>query len=213
MKKKGSLRRILPEIRQGIFEAAIKDRQMPRSDLADQLSEQYGDKSPRLDSMKKLISHARNHKRSELDKPWTILSLKDYPVLPEAIPVLLQIQNSESITNIFTIEDMATKKKTTANWVLSIREARWASQLYPTIRVYTEGKSQSDAASMLYKWAGAYAHREIMSEIMGGKDIDTSYLDRRLFTSHGEGKPFETEDDKRVWEIITDPKTWDVGTQ
>lgn len=142
-----------------------------------------------------------------LDIPWTILSLKDFSISPDAIPILLEIKNSNSITRMVTIKDIETLKEGHFKYVFSNRQAIWVSRLYPIINSFNSGKTISEIAGKVYEWARAYAEQERLSEVMK-EAVDSSYLDKKLFETHAEGYPYRSADDELTAQIIADPNTW-----
>lgn len=142
-KKLGSLRRISIEMRSHIFEAALKKekRAKSRSVLADELEAEFGDKSPSLNTLEKLISEARNHPVSPLDEQWSVGSLAQYDIPPEALPAVMYIYE---------------KRQRELEIDFTIREALWIARLHKTI----------DDLDVLERFANAYAVKDQMDWIL-----------------------------------------------
>jgi hypothetical protein len=134
MNNKRGRKPIKPSIQRLIFSKALKDKGMPRLALAVELKnliEEMGEISPAEETMIRLISKARNHPASPLDKPWSISCLPQYPIPPEALPSVLQVW-------VYMREE---------NMVFTIREALWAARIYTitkdirTLSIYSFGIS------------------------------------------------------------------------
>ncbi len=146
-------------------------------------------------------------KDNPLDKPWTILSLKNFPISPDAIPILLEIQNSNSIRKVVRTNDVKTRKESFVEYVFTNRQAIWVSRLFHTIRTFYSTKTISEIAGKVYEWARAYSEQERLSEVMK-TEVDSAYLDRKLFETHAEGYPYRSADYELSAKIITNPNTW-----
>lgn len=90
-----------------------KQRNILAAEIRDEIDKQKneGERTPQPSTIEKLITEYRK-KGSHEDKPWTIFTLKDYPISPEALPKVLK-QYKE-------VKDFCG---------LSIREARWIARL------------------------------------------------------------------------------------
>lgn len=93
-----------------------------RTELAEELKpmiEAKGWPSPTIETMEKIISKIRNRRDSQ-DAPWSVTTLAEYEIPPEALPTVLEVWQK-------TLE---------WNWIkpLSIREAKWVSRLRYAIK-------------------------------------------------------------------------------
>lgn len=144
MNTKRGRKAIKPSIKNLIFAKALKDKGMPRLALAIELRnliEEMGEIPPTEETIMRLISKARNHPASPLDEPWSIGTLAEYDITPEAFPKIVEIQNL----------------RRNVEKPLTIREAKWVGRLYTLSSNLTE----LDALSTYYSM------REISSEISG----------------------------------------------
>ncbi len=141
-----------------IMQEAIVQSHKPRMLLADEILEQMRqsrdikDRLPEKESIAKLISKVRNHLESPLDEPWSLSSLVDYEIPPEALPAV-----------------MSAYKKRLKDNQLTIREALWIGRLYSVI----------EPKDLVYDWASIYAVEEMINEL-SGKSFDSSKLDREM---------------------------------
>lgn len=165
MKTKGSLRRIAPDIRRKIVEAA-KDSDEDREKLAHNLRKIIGIGAPSLETTKRIISQVRNSE-NPIDKPWHLATLDDNRSIPtSAIPVLLKIKKAHK---------------------LSIREAKWAARLYPWFNSM-ENMTPDEKLEFTYYNAYNYALSEAISEL-AGVPFDSSKLDRELLGEISKAMP------------------------
>ena len=107
------------EWKKHIMHQALTEVNTPRMLLADEILEQMrqsggarGDKLPDRESIAKLISRARNHDDPQ-DKPWSMATIDQYPIPPEALPAVLRVWKSRLEKDTGFI----------------IREAKWVSRL------------------------------------------------------------------------------------
>jgi len=68
---------------------------------------------------------ARSEEQKSLDEPWSFSSLAEYPIPPEAIPLVVSIYEKCEIEGNFS-----------PNWNLTIREALWIGRLHKIIELY-----------------------------------------------------------------------------
>ena len=107
---------IKPHIRQLIYSKALETK-TPRFALAVELTnliEKMDEIPPAEETIMRLISEARNHPNSPLDKPWSVVTLGEYEIPPEALPPVLK---------------MAIHFRQKEKRPMTIREARWAARL------------------------------------------------------------------------------------
>lgn len=175
MKTKGSLRRIAPETRAKIYEAAIEYRKTPRSKLAEELAVKLGKESPSLDTLEKEISKARNHSPSELDRPWSIGACIKYNIPSEIVPVLIQLQEWVYSNDALPFG------------TLSIRKAKWYALLYPVLYPMnkTSGENPFDKFLRIVIAVEQYNLKDQIAELIGKEYEDTSDLDDTYFIKDG----------------------------
>jgi len=136
--------RIKPTVRQVIVGEAVKDRKKPRRQLMVELQniiESMGEIVPAEETLEKLISFARNHPVSPLDEPWSLGSLAEHDIPPEALPVVMCIYE---------------KRLRELEQHFTIREALWIARLHKTI----------DDPIFLERFASAYAIRDQIDWIL-----------------------------------------------
>ena len=110
-------------IRKLITERAIKNRRMPREFLAQELIKEIkaqGEIAPTEETLKSYISKARSQQLAYIDATeWSIGACAEYydRISPESIPILLKIKQFIGLQKF------------------TIRQAIWASRLYPLIRL------------------------------------------------------------------------------
>lgn len=114
-------KRISPEVLSLIKEQALMSSKQ-RTKLAEELEpmiEAKGWPSPTIETMEKIISKIRNQRDSQ-DAPWSVTTLTEYEIPPEALPTVLEVW----------------QKTQEWNWIkpLSIREAKWVARLSCTIK-------------------------------------------------------------------------------
>jgi len=159
---------IKPNVESLILTMAWENPNEPRALTAIKIAEaidKMGEISPAEDTLKKMISAARNNKNPE-DEPWCLGTLK-YNTLP--------IESLSAVLNVY-------KLCLAGEIPLTIREAKWVARLHTII---------SDTTT-LWSWAWVYARRERACEAMKKpkgvlrKPIDTSALDAALVMNEWE---------------------------
>lgn len=108
------------------------------------------------------------------DKPWSMASLDDYPIPPEAMPVVMSFY----------------KKHLAKGSVLTIREALWAARLFKIV----------DPLDLVFDWAFLYAIDEIITEEtgkpFGGRERDLELINNPQYAR-------ETMREINIWNIAT----------
>jgi hypothetical protein len=137
---------------------------MPREELAEKIQTKIfkGRTPPSFDYLLKLISEYRNLPDSPEDAPWSTATLKDHPIPPEAIPVVLEIW----------------KNRQDKKLPFTIRDAKWTSQLSAT-EVPPQLQKTWSKISWLDYVVSLYAMTERISEITKTA-FDPGGLDRVL---------------------------------
>lgn len=147
-----------------------------------------------------------------LDTPWSIGALAQYPIPPEALPVVLRAFYAERSTDSKTDEYFRIRYELGHESYLTIRQALWIARLsplfkYPTIvlsvdpsgafdtyAAYEAASDERDAqyaefnlvTAQLVHWARMYAFQQRRNEIMGKPlPFDTSNLDMNLLWRAG----------------------------
>lgn len=80
-------------------------------------------------------------KNDSLDRPWNIASLNDFPVNPDALPLLFEIESKKGDKFI-------------------IREAKWINYLYPIIKALRPDDIQQRLIRIMYFWGNWYSNSE-----------------------------------------------------
>tara|TARA_Y100000310_G_scaffold60328_1_gene55690 strand:+ start:253 stop:789 length:537 start_codon:yes stop_codon:yes gene_type:complete len=120
MAKKGKRALITADNEGSIALGSWVEPSKPRTAVAKELQEQvdWMRGPPEVEVLKRRISWYRNHEADNpIDRPWSVGMLTQYPIQPQALPIVLEIQTKME-------ED---KRR------LSIRQAKWVAQLYQTI--------------------------------------------------------------------------------
>lgn len=166
VKKKQRVKVIDPKLRTYITELALKDRKRDRGLVADEVIEyitKNGYFPLQKETIEKIISKARNHEISPIDKPWSLASLPQNPISPEALPIVLEVKVLKDILS---------------NWSdpLSIRQAHWIARLYKLFKV--------DNIVDMYLWSQKYADSELAYEVVN-INLNVSDLDINLIHKLG----------------------------
>jgi len=114
--------RLKPWVKWYIRTEADSSHDEPRDSVAERVEQYLADKGPvpSRDTINKLISEVRNRPDPE-DRPWSVLDIAEYPIPPEALPVVLTVHFNE--------------KRNGRS--LTIRQALWVARLYSVF--YVEG--------------------------------------------------------------------------
>jgi hypothetical protein len=102
-----------------IEDEAVKNNGMPRQALAEELQNRIGRMGqpvPSEDTLIKMISKARNV--SELDKPWSVVTLAKNEIPPE------------TLRNVLLMSALINQKE---GRPITIREAKWTARLSPSL--------------------------------------------------------------------------------
>lgn len=132
-----------------------------------------------------------------LDTPWSIGTLAQYPIPPEALSAVLRAFYAERRTDSATDEYFRIGYEFGNETYLTIRQALWIARLSPLFKYPTfvvSASPEEDIAqyarfnlvtAKLVHWAHMYALEERMTEIMG-KPLDTSHLDIGFYIHAGD---------------------------
>jgi len=145
MTVKGKRARITSDGRAHIVTRALEHPRIQRTELARKLQnelEAMGHDMPQLEVLERMISEFRNTPSNPLDKPWSVITLAEHDIPPEALPKVLEIfidkLKSEGVH-------------------LTIREARWIARLSFVLK----------DTEMLYGYALEYAGVEKAGQLLG----------------------------------------------
>jgi len=160
--KPGTRAKITPKSRNYIIARALAPPRIDRRALAKKLQRELEEKGfdvPEVEVLWRMISKARNHQPSELDRDWTLGSLADHPIPSEALAIVVAFQMYRLTTDEF----------------LTIREALWAGRLYKLF-------NNKENPFILHGWAFLYALEEVIFETQG-KHFDSYALDTEMMHS------------------------------
>ena len=187
--------KISDENRALIIQYSLEPPRIPRTKLAEQLLTRidWEGIEPEVEVLERYISWFRNHALDEPEeKPWSMATLEDYPIPPDALPVVLEVW----------------KHRIEQKLVFTIREAKWTSRLYAVM------KNNRDSLPLV---ASRYAHTELAHHMMK-RSFDSTGLDRLLMGLPLKSKwgkslkdilPYLGEKEKGIEELrnrIEDPK-------
>lgn len=138
----------------------------------------FGPDWPSVSAVGKVV--AENRKRHDarppelkrLDSPWSLSSLAEYNIPPEAMPAVMSVY----------------KKRLAENDPLLIREALWVARLHNIIA----------PPDLVWDWAFLYAFNEMVSEIQG-EPFDSRELDLEMIRNPQHAR--ETQREIAIWEI------------
>ena len=162
MIKKGKRAPISNRNNKDIMLSALKNRDTPRTELAEQLKRElkWEGKAPEIEVLERKISWYRNHSTdSPEEKTWSTATLEDYPVPPEAVAAILKVWQHR----IHTEWDDDVLKPLPG---VTIREAKWISRL----------ASYVDDTQKLSEMAKAYASLEMTDDVIE-RTYDSTFMD------------------------------------
>jgi hypothetical protein len=175
--------KISDALRQEISASALARPYQPREELAQDLKDEIedrGDWAPTIETLIKMISAARRKNNEDLDKPWSVISLLDHHIPPDALESVLQVwawvvgrQNLINSLDKMTREEREqTIKESNLSVIngkvqyiefLTIREALWVARLYQIIDLTEE------------RWS--FAHKMAVREKV--RDMEEDYPSSR----------------------------------
>jgi len=129
---------------------------------------------PGLNAVQRELAAIRKQKNnaSPQDEPWSLASLNDYPIPPEAMPVVMSFY----------------KKRLAEDDVLNIREALWVGRLFKII----------DPQDLVWDWAFLYAIDEMIAE-ESGEPFNSRRLDLEMIRNPQAAR--ETQREIAIWGI------------
>jgi hypothetical protein len=173
-------RKLTPSVRRFIFQEAIRQRNIPRDLLANQLIkqiEEIREVPPGFETAKKYISKARNS-YNPIDNPWTLGACRDHPTFfpPSSLLFLTKMQQeSKKYVDIFT---------NIKSEGFSIRTSIWIVRLQPLIEEYFNPTDFHHEYEILCNVAESYSVAEKTSEIMDKPAFDSGDLDDSVCTQN-----------------------------
>lgn len=112
---------------------------------------------PSLSKVQKILAEVRRNQAQPdpQSQPWAIGTLEEYPISPEALPVVLGVCSyARQADNVF-----------------SIRQAKWAARL--------SGMLKGEPPWYLWYWTDRYAGADAISRLIN-RPLDTATLDAQL---------------------------------
>ncbi len=125
-----------------------------------------------LGAVQKELTKIRKNPSSPLDEPWSLGSLAEYEIPPEAMPTVMS----------------AYKKRLAEKDVLTIREALWIGRLHNAV----------DPPDLVWDWAFLYATWDLISWIQA-KPFDSRRLDLEMINDVYHAR--ETQREIAIWGI------------
>jgi len=165
----------------------------PRKVLAYEIQQEIARRSkgevPELSTLEKRISHYRSIPEEPFDKLFSLASLVEHPIPPEAMPTVMAIYKKAL--------PIVKRAKETYMIVprereLTIREVQWIARLYKLI----------DDPDLLWDWAWLYAEQEWVAEVTG-KPFDVPEFDLELMENPQYAIDMRRESDREIaiWDI------------
>ena len=140
-----------------IIARSLEYPRLQRTKLAAKLQDEFeaaGYDIPQMEVLERKISKYRNQAEAgQQENPWSMATLDDYPIPPEAIPAVLDVW----------------KFRVAREEGFTIREAKWASR-------YSVLVTDMEDLSFI---ANLYAHTELMSVFIH-RPFDSTVLDKLL---------------------------------
>jgi hypothetical protein len=165
---------ITENIRQEMAKIYVAHPDWRAKEVENELKEKLKEKAPGLSSIQKELKRIRvrederSPEEENLNRTWTIGDLTKHELGPEAVRLLLLIQN---------------ERKREGRTLLKVREALWVARLY-AVREIGPIK-QPMPLDLLATWGEAYALREKVCTI-SNTICDTSDLDEGLLGNFGQ---------------------------
>jgi hypothetical protein len=209
----GKKKNIDPYVRAYVKRRALKEPDTERGKLAHRLAQEIPrlphtprPVSPAISTMKKMISQARNTDPNPEDSPWHMTTLKKFPIVPEALPYVLEAW-------LLSLRE---------GFPLTIREAEWVSRLYALFkgdigtlrqvaRFYAEVEllnqgpdenacifdTPKNILNLYEKWQGKFSQEE-RSQLLS----DPERLKAQTMADELDRFDKELEDESREWKTI-----------
>lgn len=184
MKRQHREKTILPAINALITRRALDEINVDRKSLAKELiaeiKSRFPDKiPPTVETLKKKISGVRSHEvKAEDQLFWSLFYLRKYDISPEAIGTVFELQQT-------LLNKRLKNRAVDSPKLLTIREAYWASKLYPIINAYFSKEGKDDMLGALEYWSREYAALERAAELNTNVPLDTHELDHLLAATKG----------------------------
>jgi len=169
------------------------EQRTPRKILAyeiqQEIARRWKEQVPELSTLEKRISHYGSIPEEPFDRLFSLASLLEHPIPPEAMPTVMAIYKKAL--------PIVKRGKQTYMIVpregeLTIREAQWIARLYKLI----------DDPDLLWDWAWFYAQQEWLAEVTG-KPFDFPEFDLELMENPQWARNERTEFEREIaiWDI------------
>lgn len=170
--------KIADEVHQVIATKVLENPTMKREEIVHEIKkvlDARGGHVPERNTLLKQISFYRHHSPVSLDVPWSVGSLAQHPIPPEALPVVLQAYVLEDTWGTPTATSYGVRRGT-----LTVREALWVARIYQLFLDEEDGNQEENWRDML-QWARTYALKEQEWQAQGRRMfLHTSITDRDL---------------------------------
>ena len=191
---------ITPNVRKEIAKVYMANPDWRAKEVQNELRGRLKDKAPGLSSIQKELGRIRAREgerwseEEKLNRPWTIGTLTEYELAPEAVRILLLIQAG---------------RKKEQRTPLKVREALWVARLH-AIRGNGTGK-KPESLDILATWGQAYALREKVCA-MSNTACDTADLDEGLLGNFGQvlGKRVENMAREIITKVLKSKRIEDI---
>jgi len=152
-------KRMLPKVLAGVIHKQIEAEIHKNPKIR-------GERVPKLSTIEKKVLKYRKQGVFDEDKPWSLASLADHQIAPEALSTILRLW-------VWMLEE--------DGLIMSIREAKWAGRFYAAVN---EGAANvKEPLKLLSYWARSYATSEMIAEMTGNLPLDMgAAFDSSLWT-------------------------------
>jgi len=119
----------------------------------------------------------------DLESPWHMGTLDKHPLPPETIPFIFALRQwgEENPENVFGLTTRPLK-------AFTVRQAIWAARHYNIGRYFLQQatkdkkKKRFNPYSWAWQWSEAYAQYEILCKLSGKSPLDTTELDKAMWS-------------------------------
>jgi hypothetical protein len=191
---------LTPDIKHLIGDIYLENRSLgptkTREELLKRMKEKGLDKNfgPDYPSVSSVSLQLKKYKENDdertpeskgLDKPWTFASLAEYPIAPEAIPIVISIYDKCWYETCLIGCDME-------DWLLTVREALWIGRLHKIIELYKPRHVLPDVRDAIIDiiFNATNEEREMLNELKA-KNKATNHELASLFGLKGKEIPIE----------------------
>ena len=137
---------------------------------------------PSLSTVQKVLAKIRKPHSDPQEKPWSMATLDQYPIPPEALPAVRRVM----------------RWRVSCDEPFTIREAKWVSRLYTIFDVVED---QQD----LMEWSAGLARREYYCPLLN-KDFTTPDLDELVTRLEKKGPSKEYKPKTTIRDFIRQAK-------